>query len=253
VQFFAESVIIPLLREGSKKSVLEIGSSYGSGIKPILELGDVRVSIIDPGLDADLQSELGQRVTLHQGLSLEILPLLEDTYDCIFIDGDHNWYTVFNELKVIDERKLLNQAGVIFLHDIAWPYGRRDMYYQPETIPREFRNPHAAKGIQRGQSMLIDEGGLNAPLQNALEEFGPRNGVLTAVEDFLDQSGGRYYFIKDPREFGLGILLQKSGDNDWTKVSRLRLRIFMLSKVRPKLAGLGRRVARLGTARNKTP
>ena len=77
--------------------------------------------------------------------------------------------------------------------------------------------------------MLTEEGGLNASLQNAFEEFGPRNGVLTAVEDFLNQSGGRYHFIKDPREFGLGILLQKSGDNDWTKVSRLRFRIFMLS------------------------
>jgi hypothetical protein len=28
---------------------------------------------------------------------------------------------------------------MIFFHDVGRPYGRRDMYYQPETVPPEFR------------------------------------------------------------------------------------------------------------------
>ena len=77
-----------------------------------------------------------------------------------------------------------------------WPYGRRDLYYQPDTIPAEFRHPFAEKGIVRGQSRLAEVGGLNSRnYQNALEEGGPKNGVLTAIEDFLALHPGDYRFF----------------------------------------------------------
>ena len=37
---------------------------------------------------------------------------------------------------------------VCFLHDVGWPYGRRDLYYAPERIPEEFRQPWAQKGLR---------------------------------------------------------------------------------------------------------
>jgi SAM-dependent methyltransferase len=225
VLFFADKVTIPLIREGNKKSILEIGSSFGNSIRPILELAAVDVSIVDPCIDADLFLEFGSRIRLHKGLSLDILPQLEESFDCIFIDGDHNWYTVFNELRIIEQRNLLNPDGIIFLHDIGWPYGKRDMYYQPETIPAEYRNPYATRGIAKGRSRLLDEGGFNAGHYNAIEEAGERNGVLTAVEDYLSQSRQDFYFIKDLREFGFGILLRKSTRNDWRAAAKLRLKI----------------------------
>lgn len=240
--FFAETLTIPLIRETSKKSILEIGSSYGNSIRPILELGDVSVAIIDPGFDADLLAAFGSRITLYKGLSLDILPHLDDSYDCIFIDGDHNWYTVFNELRLIEERNLLKPGGIIFLHDIGWPYGRRDLYYQPEAIPPEFRNAHARQGIQKGRSLLLKEGGFNSGHHNALEESGPGNGVLTAVEDYLKQSLHQYHFVKDTREFGLGILLKKSEDNNWRRANALRLKIFRQKHVDPKVNGLASRI-----------
>jgi len=248
VLFFAEKLTIPLIRETNKKSILEIGSSYGNSIRPILELGDVNVAIIDPCLDTDLLAAFGERITLHRGLSLEILPHLEESYDCIFIDGDHNWYTVFNELRLIEERNLLKPGGMIFIHDIGWPYGRRDMYYQPEAIPSEYRNQHTTQGIQKGRSLLLKEGGFNSGHHNAIEEFGPRNGVLTAVEDYLKQSRQQYHFIKDSREFGLGILLQKSRHNNWKRANILRFKIFRQKSVDPQLHALKRRIYGLKTS-----
>jgi SAM-dependent methyltransferase len=236
--FFAERLTIPLIRESRKKSILEIGSSYGNSIRPILELGDVSVAIIDPCIDADLSTEFGNRVTLHEGFSLEILPDLAGSFDCIFIDGDHNWYTVFNELRLIEERGLLNPGGMILLHDIGWPYGRRDMYYRPEAIPPEHRQQFARKGIQKGRRSLMSTGGFNSGHYHAIEEHGARNGVLTAVEDYLELSRRQYYFIKDFREFGFGILMEKSKENDRLRATTLRLRILKQSYIEPPLSAL---------------
>jgi SAM-dependent methyltransferase len=246
--FFAEKLTIPLIRETNKKSVLEIGSSFGNSIRPIVELGDVEVSIIDPGIDADLLAEFGERITLHKGLSLEVLPHIPGSYDCIFIDGDHNWYTVFNELKLIEERQLLKPGGIIFLHDIGWPYGRRDLYYQPETIPAEYRRKYARRGIQKGQSLLVEKGGFNEGHNNAVEEYGRRNGVLTAVEDYLKQSQLEYHFVKDFREFGFGILLHKTRQNNWRKANSIRLRIFWQKRVEPATQSLNRSIYKVRTS-----
>jgi hypothetical protein len=82
-----------------------------------------------------------------KGLSLDELVRQTTPFDCILIDGDHNWYTVYHELKMIEQKHLLSPGGAILLHDVIWPYARRDMYYQPEKIPAEFRHPHAKRGI----------------------------------------------------------------------------------------------------------
>jgi hypothetical protein len=122
------------------------------------------------------------------------------------IDGDHNWYTVFNELAIIEQKGLLNDGGAIFLHDVGWPYGRRDMYYLPESIPENFRHPYAKRNVVRGKSELskVEEGGCN----NAIYEHGPRNGILTAVEDFLQNRKKEYVFINFDIFHGLGMLVK---------------------------------------------
>jgi len=137
---------------------------------------------------------------------------MQGVYDCILIDGDHNWYTVFNELNLIRQRALLRPGGVIFFHDVGWPYGRRDLYYQPDTIPAQYRLPFKRKGVLRGQSALAETGGGNSHLCNAIREGGPRNGVLTAVEDFLAQHPSEYQFCRIRVQHGLGILQSRSSD-----------------------------------------
>jgi hypothetical protein len=137
---------------------------------------------------------------------------MEGLYDCFLIDGDHNWYTVFNELDLIRQRSLLRPGGMIFFHDVEWPYGRRDLYYQPQTIPAQYRNDFDRKGVQRGQTALVDSGGGNAHLCNAIREGGPRNGVLTAIEDFLAEYPSEYQFCRIRAQHGLGILQSRSSN-----------------------------------------
>jgi hypothetical protein len=88
------------------------------------------------------------------------------------------------------------------------------LYYQPDTIPLEFRHPFAQKGMIRGQSRLADAGGLNSKYSNALEEGGPKNGVLTAVEDFLAQYPKDYRFFRIRYQYGLGVLQVAGGSAD---------------------------------------
>jgi hypothetical protein len=140
---------------------------------------------------------------------LSVLPKL-DSYDAVLIDGDHNWYTVFHELKLIEAYAQQNRGKlpIIFLHDTDWPYGRRDMYYFPETIPEKFRHPFLKKGMRKGISELV-EGGSNSDLNNAMSEYGERNGVLTAVEDFLNQTKLPYHFFNLTSYNGLGIIIPR--------------------------------------------
>jgi hypothetical protein len=214
---FVDWVIAPHVKKSSYKSLCEIGSSDGAASDRLLDLTQVKISIIDPCLDEDLckKYEHNDRVKVHRGLSLEVLPKLSEKFDCILIDGDHNWFTVFNELDIIDKKGLLKKGGTIFFHDVCWPYGRRDMYYLPDSIPIEFRCPYAKKGIVRGQSKLSDVAGMNNGLNNALFEGGERNGVLTAIEDFIIQHKYKYMFFYYEQEFGLGVLWKK----DWFKIN----------------------------------
>ena len=216
MQYFFESIIKPYIIENQYRNILEIGSEYGGNTGLLLLIPSVRVSVVDPCLSADLEAKFKNqdRVKIFRKLSLEVLPKISETFDSILIDGDHNWYTVFNELKIIHERHLIKKGGTIFFHDIGWPYGRRDLYYLPESIPESFRHPFAKKGIKEKQSELQETGGFNSNLYNAIYEGGPRNGVLTAIEDFLKQFGRNYVFCRMNAEFGLGVLIKKK--NIWS-------------------------------------
>ncbi|MCP4643297.1 MAG: class I SAM-dependent methyltransferase [bacterium] len=230
---FADSVIKPYLAEHECRTVCEVGAQFGENTVRLLQVPDVTVTVIDPCLDADLPAKVGaaDRVVMRPGLSLEILPSLEGPFDCILLDGDHNWYTVYNELRIIRERGLLRPGGAIFLHDVCWPYARRDMYYQPDTIPVEYRHPHACKGIVKGQSELCGSQGEYAHVHNAVMEGGPRNGVLTAVEDLLSEHGRDYLFFRIEAQYGLGVLFRKGDAAANRQFRRFRARVLRRMRV----------------------
>jgi hypothetical protein len=131
--------------------------------------------------------------------------------DLALVDGDHNWYTVYHELLLLEERHGHDpeKMPLILAHDTGWPYGRRDLYYNPETIPAEYRQPYAKQGIVRGKSRLVSNRGMNQQVCNALDEGGPHNGVLTAVEDYLAQSPVDWHMVNLPLYFGLCILIPR--------------------------------------------
>jgi predicted O-methyltransferase YrrM len=208
MQKFVRHFILPLARKHGWKRFCEIGASTGLSTDELLKLPGISYTILDPCLDADLIAKYAgdPRVVVHKKNSLDALPGLRGQFDCILIDGDHNWYTVWSELSWIRDRSLLVPGGMIFFHDVSRPYGRRDMYYQPETIPAEYRQDYERKGIVRGQNQLAESGGSNRVHFNAIREGGPKNGVLTAIEDFVAAHPSDYHFCRIKAQYGLGIL-----------------------------------------------
>jgi len=158
------------------------------------------------------------RSVLITNPSLEVLPTLEPC-DAYFLDGDHNYYTVRSELEFIEKTARRDSADarpIVFLHDVAWPWRRRDMYYASSTVPADARHPSSDQlGVLLGRDELVD-GGMRTPglYSIALHAGGPKNGVLTAVEDFLSSPVGHgWRSMIVPAAYGLGILYQPSAAN----------------------------------------
>jgi hypothetical protein len=145
-------------------------------------------------------------LTVVQKSSLEALPEVKAA-DLVLIEGDHNWYTVYHELKQVE--KMAEQSGtfpIVILHDTDWPYGRRDSYDSPESISSEYLKPYAMKGMLPGVRELVETDGINCTQYNALYEYGERNGVLTAIEDFLKETALQLSFHRVYSNNGLGII-----------------------------------------------
>ena len=162
------------------------------------------ITAVDPSPEPellDLAKEHG-RLRLEEATSFEAIPRM-DPPDAFIIDGDHNYYTVSEELKLIEQRSATSAMPLPLFHDVCWPHARRDSYYAPERIPDEYRSTIAeGVGIAPG-SPGITHGGL--PSMHVQErEGGERNGVLTAIEDFLAGRPDLEFAIL-PMFFGLGV------------------------------------------------
>ncbi len=122
----------------------------------------------------------------------------------VVIDGDHNYYTLSRELTMIDEIASGAAMPLLMFHDVLWPHARRDTYYAPERIPPEHRQPVGDDvGLAPGVKGTAEYG---LPFMHAaLEEGGPGNGTMTAIEDFMaDREHLRLAIV--PAFFGFGLL-----------------------------------------------
>ena len=182
-------IMLPCLDAAGARSVVEVGAFAGDLTRVLVDWAasaGARVSAIDPapqeGLVA-LAREHHPDLELIRATSLDALPRIP-LPDAVVIDGDHNYWTVSQELRLIGERAG-GQLPLLLFHDVCWPHGRRDDYFDPEQIPEDHRQPlaGAAGGLTPGEPGLTP-GGLPYP-RSAARAGGPRNGVLTAIEDFV--------------------------------------------------------------------
>ena len=203
-------IVLALLDIVEARSVAECGA-YAGDFTRLLLLWAQRTGASVLAVDPSPQPELGALAESDSGLellretsltALARLPLA----DVVVLDGDHNYYTVSEELRCIFARA--EQEGsrgpLVMLHDVCWPHARRDDYFNPELIPAEYVQPLApGSGLYPGVPGTR-EGGL--PYRwPAAREGGPRNGVLTAVEDFV---AGRedLKLAVVPAFYGLGVV-----------------------------------------------
>jgi cephalosporin hydroxylase len=204
--------IAPVLAAGRARRVVEIGALHGDMTRRMLDfLGpDAELHVIDPAPNfdpAEHEAAFAGHYHFHHDLSLNVLPTLP-AVDAALVDGDHNWYTVHGELTLLAEaaRTAGQPLPLLLLHDVGWPYGRRDLYYEPDRVPEEFRQPWARAGMREGEPGLLRTGGVNPTMCNAVREGGPRNGVMTALEDFLAEHDRPARLVVLPLFFGLAIV-----------------------------------------------
>jgi len=209
---------LPVLDAAAPQSVVEVGAYAGDVTGILLSWArdsGARIISIDP----DPQEALVQlaqenpaleliRATSHD--ALHTIPAA----DAAILDGDHNYYTVSTELALIEERARADEQRpgaelpLIICHDVCWPHGRRDAYYSPDLIPDEHRQPTVEGGFLFPEVPGLHSGGL--PYRwPAVNEGGPRNGVLTAIEDFVSARDELRLAIV-PAFFGLGVIWPRS-------------------------------------------
>jgi len=185
--------ILPILNSSTPTTILEIGVLHGKNTLQILEwcstnnshltsidpvgwTGDIpehlmapmdgyiykrgdetleKLTITPTGIEEVFEKGLDKNWTYYKQRSLDFLASPDfQGYDLYLIDGDHNYFTVMQELSSIHN---VSKAGDILLfNDVTGHWARNDLYYDPEFIPKEHRN-------------------------------GKKQGVLTAIKDFLDQ------------------------------------------------------------------
>lgn len=157
--------ILTLCKERAPERILEIGCAEGLTSCAMLSVTDARLTAIE--LDAQRAatarknfSEFGfsERITFHEGSAGEILPLLEGTYDLIFLDGPKVQYLSY----LPDCKRLLNAGGVLLSDDVllfGWVRGeppkKRRMLV--EHI-REYLRVLEADGELKTQILELGEG-----------------------------------------------------------------------------------------------
>jgi hypothetical protein len=217
-------IIVEALDLAQARDVVEIGAEFGGMSFVLADYAAAqggRLTSIDPCPKKEFTDWVAEHPEVRHiaKASLEAFDELAGV-DAWVIDGDHNWYTVYNELKRVDAICVRDGKPLLaFLHDVGWPCARRDQYYAPDRIPAPFRHPHSYDhGIAPGHPGLLAEGrgfrGMGS-FAYAAHEGGPCNGVLTAVEDHIDDVRGEgrgIAFARIPAVFGLGILFDTGAD-----------------------------------------
>jgi len=219
-------IILEALDLADAKAIVEIGAEYGGMSTMLADFAADRggsLTSIDPSPKAEFREWVASNphVTHIAKPSLAAFEEVSNV-DAWLVDGDHNWFTVYHELLAIDAISRRDGKPLLaFLHDIGWPSGRRDRYYAPAQIPAEFLHPHDfTAGAFPGIQQLVPNRGFRGMghFAWAKHEGGLRNGVLTAVEDFLETAraaGRKIAFAEIPAVFGLGVLFDT--DAEWSE------------------------------------
>jgi len=205
-------IIVEALDLAGAREIVEIGAEFG-GMSALLAdyaaAHEGRLTSVDPCPKEEFADWAAEHPEVRHlaKTSFEAFEELANV-DAWVIDGDHNWSTVFHESQAIWERcKASGTPFLAFYHDVGWPWARRDLYYAPDSLPPEHRQPFTfAHGVTLDNPGVIaggfrGEGGWAC----ARREGGPRNGVLTAIEDFMEGRDG-LRLVTIPSFFGLGVL-----------------------------------------------
>ena len=186
-------LMLPCLDAAGVRSVVEVGAFAGDLTRRAGRVGGgrrrARVAAVDPSPQPGLVAlaEEHPELELIRETSLAALPALPELPDAVIIDGDHNYFTVSEELRLIGERAPAPSCRCCSSTTSAGRTGAATTTSTPSRSPSDFRQPIGGRrgGLVPGEPGVA-LGGLPYP-RSAEREGGPRNGVLTAVEDFVGE------------------------------------------------------------------
>jgi ABC-2 type transport system ATP-binding protein len=192
----ARELIFAVLDASEARDVAEIGTNPGHFTRMLAERArdrGGRVLAVEPVPDAEMRKVASDPlVDLVAGAAPRAFDDL-DACDAYVLDGDANYWTVRSSLE--RAQAAADGAGkplLAIVHHSGWPWGRRDVYLNVSPVPPEGMNPRrAGLGVLPDTSQLV-RGGWSFPssIEIAETDGGPRNGVLTAVEDFVAETSG---------------------------------------------------------------
>ena len=207
--------IAPVVTAVGASRVVEIGALRGETTVKMFDALGPRGRAPRHRSRAGLRSSRARRgfpgrYVFHRAPSLDVLPSLPPM-DVALVDGDHNWYTVYHELKLLAEvardarcappgpvaprcRMAVRATGSL----LRRPSG-------PRGVPATVR----ARGDAAGRKRLFPGSGLNPTMWNAELEGGPRNGVMTALDDFIAEHERPLRRLVLPIYFGLAIVVEE--------------------------------------------
>lgn len=193
-------------------TVVEVGVETGQVSALYTELGAHTVYCVEPAPTPQMRTALDERDELHlvEAASPGALAHLPPA-DLYVLDGDHNYATVRAELDWI-----LTHApeALVACHDVLWPSARRDQYYEPTGLNADQRHPSSDDGPTVWHDALTSSGFVgDGSYSSATAAGGAGNGVLTAIEDAMAESGDRELAVI-PAVFGLGLVLRSESTAD---------------------------------------
>lgn len=208
---FFHPVLEPIFHALEPQSLCEIGIDQGQFTQHLLTFcrqTGCKYTGIDPCVDARQAAAHSIDASYIKQKSADALQELPP-HSLYIIDGDHNHHTVSEEISLIFWSR--EHRPVLVFHDTAWPFARRDLYYDPDAIPADRR--HAAScdtGPWPGKTGT-DSDGFCAGEEDthiAISEGGKGNGVLTAIEDAMADGTvpDGYSLLTIPVVFGCSIL-----------------------------------------------
>jgi hypothetical protein len=225
---FWESLIEPYLVRHQPRIIVVVGGEDGALAARLIETtaaweGVIHIADPAPACDIPALRLRGlDRVVVHEASGQDVLELLA-VPDFLLLDLNPNWYTVQSVLSAVAQKcsQTARRFPMTLLANTAWPYARRDGYRSLVGIPEAFRQAHERAGLRPGQAALCASFGLFTDKTHATEEFGPRNGVLTALEDFAAQTEYAFSYVTLPMLSGI-TFIHAASDIEANSVTMLR-------------------------------
>jgi len=228
----------PIISEFAKifhpNDICEIGSERGLTSQRLAELlPDADIHVVDPFIAADVKAMKNTRAyeeTSEKFLKRK-LPI-----NFYLIDGDHNYETVSMEIALASENAAQGPFCAMF-HDIGWPFARRDGYYNPKLVKTP--HPHQFDSYLSLEDDLLRYGRHGFETQKvfalANNSGGEHNGVLTAIEDFIETKNQDWRLLKVPMFFGLGLVWDETHMSQ-DSINRIRELEKTVEFMRPMMA-----------------